>query len=97
MGGAGYPIQRFKMAEEIVFISHSSQGQEFALCLAAKLKQPGLLPWIDSEQIIGGDDIFDELGRGLTTMDLLVLLASRHSLDSKWVDREIKLAQIREI
>src|SRR5260370_35074814 len=97
MARAAYPIQRFKMAEARIFISHSSQDREFALCLAAKLKQPGLLPWIDSEQIIGGDDIFDELGRGLTTMDLLVLLASRHSLDSKLVDRESKLAQIREI
>ncbi|HEY2626476.1 MAG TPA: toll/interleukin-1 receptor domain-containing protein [Candidatus Udaeobacter sp.] len=85
------------MAEARIFISHSSHEHAFALCLAAKLRQPGLSPWIDSEEIISGDDILDELGRGLTTMDLLVLLASRHSLDSEWVNREVKLAQVREI
>jgi len=85
------------MAEARIFISHSSHDRAFALRIAAKLRQPGLSAWIDSEQIFTGDDILDELGRGLTTMDLLVLLASRHSLDSEWVNREVKHAQIREI
>ena len=85
------------MAEARIFISHSSHDKAFALRLAAKLKQPGISPWIDSEQIISGEDILDELGRGLATMDLLVLLASRHALESEWVNREVKFAQFREI
>jgi len=54
-------------------------------------------PWVDSENILVGDDILDGLGSGLKTMDLFVLIVSTASLRSSWVDREVKFAIWEEI
>jgi len=80
-----------------VFISHSSHNNEFAHLLASRLRDPDVLPWIDTEQIYAGDDILDQLGEGLSRMDILVFLASEHSLASEWVDLEVKYAYIKEL
>jgi hypothetical protein len=56
-----------------------------------------LAPWIDHEQIVAGDDILDKIGEGLTTMDILIFLVSKESLESVWVDLEVKHAAWREI
>jgi len=80
-----------------VFISHSSQDKEFADLVVPQLRSPDMAPWIDSEQIIAGDDIFDQLGQGLQSMDTLVFLVSAASLESEWVALEVKYAVKREI
>ncbi len=56
-----------------------------------------MAPWVDSENILVGDDILDGLGSGLQTMDLFVLIVSVASLRSSWVDREVKFATWEEI
>jgi len=56
-----------------------------------------MAPWIDSEQIVTGDDIFDRLGQGLQSMDVMVFLVSKASLESEWVKREVKYAIKKEI
>ena len=80
-----------------IFISHSSKDKEFANLVVAQLRSPDMAPWIDSEQIIAGDDIFEQLGQGLQLMDTLVFLISAASLRSEWVDLEVKYAVTREI
>lgn len=80
-----------------IFISHSSKDKEFANLVVAQLRSPDMAPWIDGEQIIAGDDIFDQLGQGLQLMDTLVFLISAASLRSEWVDLEVKYAVRREI
>lgn len=80
-----------------VFISHSSQDKAFARVVANVLQGPEMSLWIDSEQIATGDDIIDQLGQGLQSMDLLVFLISRASLSSGWVGIEVKYAIKREI
>jgi len=85
------------MQSKRVFISHSSQDKKFAESVVTAFRSPDLAPWIDSEQIVTGDDIFDELGHGLQSMDILVFLASRASLKSELVRLEVKYAIKREI
>ncbi|MGD0643754.1 MAG: toll/interleukin-1 receptor domain-containing protein [Candidatus Bathyarchaeia archaeon] len=80
-----------------VFISHSSKDKEFAKSIVAALKSPEMKPWIDHEQIFSGDDIFDKIGEGLTSMDIMIFLASSDSLASEWVALEVKYAVLREI
>lgn len=72
------------------FISHSTTDKEFAKLVVEKLRGPDLASWIDHEQIIAGDDILDKIGEGLTTMDILIFLVSKESLESAWVDHEVK-------
>jgi len=80
-----------------IFVSHSSSDKEFALLLVDELKTPETEPWIDHEQIYAGDDVFDEIGEGLSPMDVFILLISRNALDSGWVDLETKYAQLKEL
>jgi TIR domain len=80
-----------------VFISHASSDKPFAERVATALRNNAVNPWFDKEQIRVGDDVLERLGDGLRTMDLLVLIVSKRSLRSRWVDRELKFAVRREI
>ncbi len=80
-----------------IFVSHSSLDKEFANLVAARLRETDMEPWVDSENILVGDDILDSLGSGLKTMDLFVLIVSAASLSSSWVEREVKFAIWEEI
>lgn len=86
-----------EMSTVRIFVSHSSKDKNFAEMVVAGLRDPRLDPWIDSEQIFAGDDIFDKLGEGLQSMDILVFLVSRSSLQSEWVALEVKYAVKREL
>ena len=80
-----------------VFISHSSEEQEFADLVQAHLQSPDISGWIDSEQIDTGDDILTKMGEGLHTMDILVVLISYAALESTLVALEVNYAIWREI
>jgi hypothetical protein len=85
------------MNEYRVFISHSSKDKEFANLAVRELRSSSVAPWIDNEQIITGDDIFERLGQGLQTMDVLVFIISRAALESEWIKREVRYAAGREV
>lgn len=85
------------MGKHRVFVSHSSKDKSFATSVVEALKSPEMKTWIDHEQIFSGDDIFDRIGEGLTSMDIMIFLASNHSLASEWVKLEVKYAALREI
>jgi hypothetical protein len=80
-----------------IFISHSSLDKEFAHSVANELRKPAMAPWIDRQEIVAGDDIIDRLGEGLRSMDVLLFLISRASLESGWANLELKYAIRREI
>src|SRR5208283_564464 len=86
-----------QMKANRIFVSHSSLDKEFANLVVARLRKADMEPWVDSENILVGDDILDGLGSGLKTMDLFVLIVSAASLKSSWVDREVKFAIWEEI
>lgn len=69
------------MPKASVFISHSSNDKVFATSVAAELRETNFTPWIDKERIYVGADILEELGKGLTAMDLFVLIVSREAVE----------------
>ena len=85
------------MPKASVFISHSSNDKVFATSVAAELRETNFTPWIDKERIYVGADILEELGKGLTAMDLFVLIVSREAVELGWVTKEIGYAAYREI
>lgn len=85
------------MREAPIFISHSSTDKVFATAVVQALKASDLAPWIDKERIQVGTDILEELGKGLTSMNLFVLIISSAAVKSGWVQREITYAAYREI
>jgi hypothetical protein len=85
------------MPKSKVFISHSSQDKPFALTLVDVLKGADFAPWIDSEQILAGENLLREIGTGLAAMDVLVALISQSSLTSGWVEEELSFGMLRAI
>jgi TIR domain len=85
------------MIKASVFISHSNSDKEFATSVGEMLRNSDLAPWIDKERILVGTDILEELGKGLTSMDLFVLIVSDAAIKSGWVQKETGYAAYREI
>jgi hypothetical protein len=51
---------------------------------------------LDEHHILPGDDILDEIDRGIKLWDKTLLLCSESSLNSSWVNREIDKALNKE-
>ncbi|MEH1889234.1 MAG: GUN4 domain-containing protein [Nostoc sp.] len=53
------------MAQFDVFLAHNSQDKPQVIEIARHLKQNGLNPWLDKEQILGGDTILEKVTDGI--------------------------------
>jgi hypothetical protein len=71
------------------FISYSHADKSFARRLHDALQGRGIRCWLDEHQLLPGQDIHDEIDRGVRLWDKLLLCASEASLTSWWVDGEI--------
>ena len=72
-----------------VFISYSHADSVFANRLYNALQARGIRAWLDEKQMFPGDDIYEEVQKGIQRWDKLLLCASKASLTSWWVDSEI--------
>jgi TIR domain-containing protein len=52
--------------------------------------------WLYEKQLLPGDDIYEQVDRGIRMWDKVVLCCSEHSLTSWWVDKEIGRAFEKE-
>lgn len=82
----------------LVFICHNSDDRDFALFLDKELKDADLNPWLDKNNLAGGDEWDKEIKRILTKADYFVVvhskkLAARHK---GYVFREIGFALDRK-
>jgi len=71
------------------FISYSHADSVFANRLYHALHAQGIRAWLDTKQMLPGDDIYEEVQKGIKIWDKVLLCASRSSLNSWWVDSEI--------
>lgn len=72
------------------FISYSTKNQNFAERLHSRMRQAGLRVWFDREDMKGGDYLHTQIDRAIQLHDRLLLVLSEESIQSKWVEREIK-------
>jgi len=77
-----------KSGKRKIFISYASSDRAFAKSLAIDLKEVGLNPWLDEWEILVGDSIVQKVSSGLENTRFLVLVLSKHSIQSKWVENE---------
>jgi len=80
-----------------VFIAHSSQDHQFVLKLAKKLQEDRIDVWIDDWEIKVGDSIVAKINEGLERSGFLIIVFSKHSLQSPWVQRELNATLMRQI
>ena len=72
-----------------VFISHSSNDKPAVEELALALRERGIDPWLDKWEIAPGDDIVARINAGLEEAGAGIIVFSRHSKDSRWVEAEV--------
>ena len=75
-----------------IFLSYSSQDQQFVRMLNERLIERGFITWLEEVEILPGDSILDGIHQGINASDFLIAILTQNSVSSKWVEREIKTA-----
>jgi hypothetical protein len=78
-----------------IFISYAPEDREAADHTKEQLAQWGADVFIDDQRLVPGNDFYDQLRDEIDASDKLVLLVSARSLQSKWVDIEVKYAHYK--
>lgn len=81
----------------IAFLSHSSHDKPFIRQLASDLKANGVQVWLDELNIKVGESIPEKISQGLAESDYFLFAASKSSVGSEWVKRELNSALIKEV
>lgn len=78
-----------------VFLSHSSQDKQFVRKLASDLRPWGV--WLDEEEIKVGESIIARVQEALANCAHIVVVLSKHSVRSRWVEKELNTALIGDL
>lgn len=79
------------------FISYSHADKSFARRLHDALQGRDIRCWLDEKHMLPGDDIYEQVDHGIRLWDKVLLVASKDSLNSGWVEREIDTAIEKEM
>jgi hypothetical protein len=86
--------RRLKFAS--CFISYSNRDQKFAKRLYADLQAHGVRCWLASEDLKIGEKFQEKIEESIRLHDKLLLVLSKNSVLSPWVEREVQAALERE-
>jgi hypothetical protein len=78
------------------FISYSTRDQEFADRLYADLQNKGVRCWFAPHDVQGGKKLHEQIDDAIRIHERLLLILSPHSIESEWVETEIRKARKRE-
>jgi hypothetical protein len=80
-----------------VFISYSTEDSHFARSLSRALKERSIGVWFDDQEIRVGDSLTNRIGEALHAYDFIIVVLSPASVKSRWVQKELAEAMMREI
>ena len=76
-----------------VFLCHASVDKPKVRDLYRYLKRRGIQPWLDEEDLVGGQDWQVEIPKALATSDAIIICLTKNSIDKEgYVQNEIKFA-----
>ena len=78
------------------FISYSSKDQNFANRLYYDLQKNGVQCWFAPEDLKWGEKIRVGIDESIQRHDKLLLILSKHSVGSDWVEKEVETAMEKE-
>ncbi|WP_157068013.1 CHAT domain-containing protein, partial [Desulfosarcina cetonica] len=76
-----------------IFVSHASKDDATVKRLRQTLERHGKVPWVDSRELAGGDDLVDTIETSIRSARHFIVVISIDALSSEWVQRELKIAQ----
>jgi hypothetical protein len=85
------PIQHYSC-----FISYSTKDQKFADQLYADLQNKGVRCWFAPHDLPIGAKTWDAIDQAIKIRDKLLLILSKNSIDSEWVEDEVQKAFAEE-
>jgi TIR domain/Pentapeptide repeats (8 copies) len=103
--GAGVPDSFIMYARSLVgraieyfscFISYSSRDEAFVKRLYADLQSNNVRCWFAPEDLKTGDKLRLSIDKSIYLHDKLLLVLSRHSVMSQWVEQEVETALEKE-
>jgi hypothetical protein len=81
-----------------IFLCHSSGDKVQVKTLHDFLLKSGAAPWLDSEQLLPGQDWNLEINKALDDSDVILLCLSKKSVDKEgYVQREVRIALDRAL
>lgn len=75
-----------------VFLSHSSADKAHVSDVAEESQKRGITPWLDRDNLMVGADLDKELAKHIDNGAVVALFLSDSSVNSEWVDTEIRRA-----
>jgi hypothetical protein len=79
-----------------VFLSHASKDRGFVNRLAIDLTCKHIPVWLDTWEMGIGDSLFDRIFTGIDRSSFLIVIVSPASVESKWVQKELRAAILKE-
>src|SRR5438045_2276539 len=80
-----------------IFISYSRRDTEFVDRLASQLVQNKVNVWMDRWELNVGDSLLSKIQDAITGASALLVVLSRASVGSAWVQKEINGGLLREL
>ena len=78
-----------------IFISYSHADSKFVDKLYGELKESGAAVWLDRHDLVAGP-LKEQIIRALRIQDIVILVLSKNSIDSDWVEHELEIARDKE-
>jgi hypothetical protein len=79
-----------------IVIAYSYANNEFARRLAGALRRDGISPWIDAVDMSVGVILVNRLANSLRPVDFVIPLISAASLNSRWVQQDLRSVITRD-
>lgn len=79
-----------------VFVSYSKSDNDYAMRLVQKLRQEGFDVWIDHRSLHNSEDWWRSIVLAIWQADAVIVLLTPRSDESRWVQREITIADNRK-
>ena len=80
-----------------VSLSHSRQDKDFVRKLATDLREHSVSFWLDELEMQVGDSLMERIQEGINDARYFIVVLSPHSIDSRWVRKELGTAFALEI
>ena len=79
------------------FLSHNSKNKPLARRIGNILIDRNIDVWFDAWEIKAGESLTGKIGEGIMNSDIFIILLSPDSVNSKWVQEELKIGLHRRI